>query len=104
MLKTQLGFRKMIAMSVAMLFLGAMAAVATDNPIPNLSNFGGAIHGFDANGALILQGSHPNTIYLSGYYNSMANYRNVFFAQAEVRGFTATASGGESGGDSTGPT
>lgn len=98
MRKMQFNFGSILFVLSAILILGSMTAMAMDNAIPNLSNFGNVFHGVDASGAINLQGVHPDIIFLSGYYGNMHNYVNIFFAQGETRGFTATTSGGGSGG------
>ena len=94
----QFNFGSILFVLSAILILGSTAAVAMDNAIPNLSNFGNVFHGVDANGAINLQGVHPDVIFLSGYRDHMHDFLNIFYAQGETRGFTATTTDGGSGG------
>jgi uncharacterized membrane protein YgcG len=107
MQKIQSNLKGMLMISIAVFIVG-QAAGAINTPsvssgeIPNLTQFGEHSQVVDANGVLNLQGPIHGIVSLSGYYSNMNNYLNIFYAQAENRGFTTSTSGGESGGNSGG--
>jgi hypothetical protein len=101
--KEKLNLLGIFIMTVALLISGQAAGamsipVVSSGEIPNLSSFVRYNQSADINGTINLQGPTPNVVHLSGYFGHMNDFSNVFYVQAENRGFTTTVSSGGSGG------
>ncbi len=95
---------KILVISIVVLALSQLAGAVYPNvssgEIPNSIAFWKFTQNVDANGVLNLQRPTPSVIALSGYYNNMNNYVNIFFVQGEIRGFSAATTSGVGGGGS----